>query len=50
MNIINHICENNVLTDSQHGFRKSRSCERELIITIDEMEKTLNDGEQLDGF
>ena len=45
-NIIDHLCKNNVLTDSQHGFRKPKSCEATLITIIAEMVKTLNDGEQ----
>ena len=47
-NINNHLCKDNILTDKQHGFRKSRSCERQYFTTINEMAKTLNHSEQTD--
>ena len=37
-----------ILTDVQHGFRKRRSCETQLILTIDDLAKSLNNQEQVD--
>ena len=33
-NIMGHLERNNILCDGQHGFRKRRSCESQLITTI----------------
>jgi hypothetical protein len=38
----------NILTDKQHGFRRRRSCESQLIITIDALAKSLAKGKQVD--
>ena len=35
-NLMNHLDNNNVLTDHQHAFRKNRSCETQLINVIDD--------------
>ena len=37
-----HLDENKILSDIQHGFRKIRSCETQLIITIDDFAQILN--------
>ena len=37
--IMNHLEENKLLCDNQHGFRKMRSCESQLIQFIDELAK-----------
>ncbi|XP_056006833.1 uncharacterized protein LOC130050613 [Ostrea edulis] len=47
-NIISHLEKNNVLSTYQHGFRKKRSCQSQLIITIQELAEALNSGEQMD--
>ena len=36
-NIMDHLEEHNILTDAQHGFRCKRSCETQLIATIQEL-------------
>ena len=36
-NIMGHYEKNNILCDEQHGFRKKRSCESQLITTIEGM-------------
>jgi hypothetical protein len=46
--IIDHFDRWNILTDKQHGFRRRRSCESQLIITIDALAKSLTKGEQVD--
>ena len=47
-NITNYLDTNNTLTDAQHGFRKKRSCETQLVTTLNEFTKALNDGKQMD--
>ena len=44
----NHLEANSILCDAQHGFRKKRSCETQLIITINDIASRLNLGEQVD--
>ena len=39
----------NILIDQQHGFRKRRSCESQLIITVQDLAAGLRDGEQIDA-
>jgi len=47
-NVINHLLSHKVLTDSQHGFRKKRSCESQLILTADDLARGIEDNEQVD--
>ena len=37
------------MTDVQHGFHKSRSCETQLIKTVNDLAKSLNEGQQVDS-
>jgi hypothetical protein len=46
--IIKHIDKLGLLADSQHGFRKRRSTETQLIPFIDDLAKSLDVGEQID--
>ena len=46
--IIHHLITHGILTDSQHGFRKRRSCETQLILTINDLAKGLEDKGQFD--
>ena len=39
---------NNILVDYQHGFRKSRSCETQLITVREEIAKWKDDGHDVD--
>ena len=48
-NIMNHLQSNDILSDAQHGFRKSRSCETQLITLINDLAKSLNDASQSDA-
>ena len=41
--------DNKVLTDVQHGFRRKRSCESQLISTIDFLAKSLDNKQQIDA-
>ena len=45
---MDHLEEHNILTDAQHGFRCMRSCETQLIATIQELTRELSEGKQLD--
>ena len=49
INVMNYLCTNNILSDAQHGFRKSRSCETHLIMLVNDMAKSLNDVSQSDA-
>lgn len=44
-----HFNNNNILTDSQHGFRKRRSCETQLLLTVNDLAKGLDKNQQIDG-
>ena len=38
-----------ILSDFQHGFRKNRSCESQLILTINDLARGLGNSQQIDG-
>ena len=38
-----------LLSDFQHGFRENRSCESQLIITINDLARRLDNSQQIDG-
>ena len=44
-----HFDDNHTLSDAQHGFRKYRSCETQLIETVNNLAKALNNREQVDS-
>jgi hypothetical protein len=46
--VMDHLDEHSILCDNQHGFRSKRSCETQLIITIEEITRKLVTGEQVD--
>ena len=46
--IMNHGEDNNILYPLQHGFRRSRSCETQLIEFIDDLTSNLDKGQQVD--
>ncbi|KAK3098073.1 hypothetical protein FSP39_015909 [Pinctada imbricata] len=46
--IITHLEDFNILSEYQHGFRKKRSCESQLVITLQELSDSLNTGDQID--
>ena len=47
-NIMQHLENNNILTDKQHGFRHRRSCESQLITTVHDLALNLDKGKQTD--
>lgn len=47
--VMSHLDSHQMFNDAQHGFRKSHSCESQLILTIQDLASGLNDGEQIDA-
>ena len=47
--VISHLDNHNVLHDTQHGFRRKRSCETQLLKTVNDLAKTLNNKGQTDS-
>ena len=47
-NIMHRLETNEVLYETQHGFRKRRNCETQLVTTINDVSRDLNQGLQLD--
>ncbi|VDI33019.1 Hypothetical predicted protein [Mytilus galloprovincialis] len=45
---MDHFDKNKILTDAQHGFHKRRSCESQLIITINDTSSKLKSSSQVD--
>jgi hypothetical protein len=46
--IMRHYEKEGILCDNQHGFRKRRSCETQLIITLEEIARKYARGDQVD--
>ena len=46
--ISSHLDSNNIITDAQHGFRKKRSCESQLILTVDDLAAVIDKAGQTD--
>ena len=46
--IINHLTDHDILSDAQHGFRKRRSCDTQLILTINDLAQGIEDKGQTD--
>jgi hypothetical protein len=44
-----HLDKHQILTDYQHGLGASRSCESQLHITINDIAKSMNAGEQMNA-
>ena len=45
---MSHLKEFKILSDIQHGFRKSHSCETQLLITLEDLTTNLDHGKQSD--
>ena len=43
-----HLANSNILFELQHGFRKKRSCETQLVMLVDEISKNRQLGKQTD--
>ena len=46
--IIEHLETNNLFSDAQHGFRKGRSCLTNLLETLEDWTKAIDEGKQVD--
>ncbi len=44
-NMLDHFDKHNVLVDNQHGFRARRSCETQLVTFIDDIAKSVQQGQ-----
>ena len=47
-NIIKHLEANAIFSDTQHGFRKRRGCDTQLVMVVNDFAKNLNYSQQLD--
>ena len=47
-NLMSHLEDSRILTDAQYGFRKKRSCETQLLNTVNNLAKSLDDKSQVD--
>ena len=47
--IMFHLEQHDILTDNQHGFRKRRSCDTQLLITINDIAKSVENRKQIDA-
>ena len=45
---MDHLEYNGLLSDSQHGFRRKRSCESQLLLFVDELAQSMCSGKQVD--
>ncbi|XP_021338874.1 uncharacterized protein LOC110440250 [Mizuhopecten yessoensis] len=45
--VMNHLNQNNILVNYQHGFRKGHSCERQLLQTVDEISRAMDNRKQV---
>ena len=46
--IVHHLESNNLIANSQHGFRQKRSCTTNLLEFLDYVTKSIDDGEPVD--
>ena len=45
---MHHLAHKNILYSKQHGFRKNHSCETQLLLTIEDLAKNLDEGSEVD--
>ena len=46
--IMKHLSTHQILTDHQHGFRKKRSCESQLVLAVRDLVSAMEENEQID--
>ena len=46
--VMDHFDRHNILCDEQHGFRARRSCETQLVVTLDQIARNMDQGHQTD--
>ena len=49
MSCLKHLDIHQILSDQQHGFRKKRSCESQLILTVQDLAAALEENEQMNA-
>ena len=47
--VMQHLDIHKILCDQQHGFRKRRSCDSQLLVTIQDISANLDEGKQIDA-
>ena len=47
-NLLSHLKKYDILCEQQHGFRAKRSCETQLLSTINDIAVNLDEGKQTD--
>ena len=47
--VMKHLERHNILSDQQHGFRKRRSCDTQLLLTLQDLSQALENNEQIDA-
>jgi len=47
--IMQHLEEHSILSDAQHGFRKRRSCETQLLLTLQDLSAALDNSKQINA-
>ena len=47
--VMKHLNSHNILSNAQHGFRQNHSCESQLLLTVNDFAKALDDGKQIDA-
>ena len=45
---MDHLDHNNILHENQHGLRAHRSCESPILLTTDDINRSINQGRQVD--
>ena len=46
--VMNHLENYDILIANQHGFRKNHSCETQLILTVEDLARNVDNGDQMD--
>ena len=46
--IVGHLNDNNLLNDTQHGFREGRSCLTNLLDTLEQWTEIIDEGDSID--
>ena len=47
-NLSKHLDKHKILNENQHGFRAKRSCETQLVQTIEDLTKSIDSKQQID--
>jgi len=47
--IMKHLEHHNIPSDQEHGFRKTRSCKTQLLVTVNDLAKSIDESSQIDA-